>query len=175
MSRLLNYQTSAQYAQREVTRSREIMTLDLPIVMEDQLAKIIADVTLFSDWVGRTSYQFDVPIRYACLEPSAVILVQAGEYTHRMRIRSTQVQSRSMVRIHAVAEDQSTFDFYSRPAQGPSLRREVDITLGSRLELLDLPALPVDTGGAVLHMAACGNSSAWRGAAVYRSDDAGAN
>ena len=176
MNRLLNYQSSAQYSERQVTESREVKTLDFPIVFNDQIAKNICDITLFSDWVGRTSYGFDLPIGYATLEPSDIVTVIVEGAAQRMRIISTDVQSHGMMRVQAVAEDKSTFDFYTPPAQGSTAQQEVGLISPTRLELLDLPALPAaNADGAVLHMAGAGTGAGWTGAAVYRSDDGGAN
>ena len=126
--------------------------------------------------VARTGFSFDLPLKYAQLEPSDVITVTAGGVAHRMRIISTHVQAHGIMRVQAVAEDQSTFDFYSSAAQAASLQQEITNATATRLELLDLPALPGESGdGAVLHVAGNGVGSGWTGAAVYRSDDNGAN
>src|SRR5690606_155081 len=56
LSRLANYHSLTQYSQREITASRENITIDLPVVLSDQVARTIADSMLFSMWMGRTSY-----------------------------------------------------------------------------------------------------------------------
>lgn len=175
LSRLANYQAGTQYAQREVTSSREIVTLDLPLVLSDQMAKSIADATLFSNWVGRTSYKFDLPIKYARLDPADVISVSLDGFTHTMRVENTYIGASSMVRVAAVAEDVSTYDFYNAPS-GTSLLQENAPPPDTRLEFLDLPLMPADDSEKpVLRLAGLGVASGWGGAVVYRSDDGGAN
>jgi hypothetical protein len=176
LNRLQNYQSSTQYSQREVTNSRETITLDLPLVFADQIAKNIADVSLFSRWLGRTSYQFDLPIRYAALEPADIIQVTISGTVHRMRIVSTQLQVPAIIRVNAVAEDISAYDFYSAPGNRSELLLENQNLPVTDFELLDIPAFPTDdTDRGVLRMAAGGLSAGWIGAGVYRSDDGGAN
>lgn len=176
LNRLANYQSSTQYSQREITSSKETATIDLPIVFSDQRAKNIADITLFSDWVARTSYQFDLPLKYCKLEPSDIITVTVSGVTHRMRIVSTQRNVSGIIRVRAVAEDISTYDFYTAPGTSSELlleNRNVPVT---RAEFLDIPAFPADDSDkGTLRIAGVGLSDGWNGAAVYRSDDNGAN
>lgn len=176
VNRLLNYQASAQYSQREVTSSLETVTLDMPIVLSEQSAKNIADITLFTNWVGRTNYQFDLPVKYFALEPSDVITVAAQGFNHRMRITGTHLKTPGLMRVQAVAEDVSTFDFYSPTTETGSLIVEPSTIPVTALALLDIPAFPGDDNTtAVLRAAAAGVADGWVGSALYRSDDNGAN
>jgi len=175
-NRLANYQSCTQYSQREVTTSREMLTLDLPLVFSDQRAKTIADISLFSDWIGRTSYQFDLPTKYCTLEPSDIITVTVSGVAHRMRIISTHRNVTGIIRIKAVAEDISTYDFYTAPGVSSELLIENKHIPVTHMELLDIPAFPADDADkGVLRIAGAGLSEGWGGAAVYRSDDNGAN
>ncbi len=177
LNRLSNYQTSTQYSQREVTISREIETLDFPLVISDQIAKNIADITLFSDWTGRTHYDFDLPIKYAQLDPADIITLNLDGALHRMRVTSTYIGAPGIVRVSAVAEDVTNYDFYNLAGSAEiiSLQENVNIP-ETKLELLDLPLFPSDDSDkVVLRVAACGLASGWGGAVVYRSDDNGAN
>jgi len=176
MNRLSNYQSSTQYSQREVTSSLEVVTLDLPIVCDDQLGKNIADITLFSQWMGRTGYQFSLPVQYAQLEPTDVITVTVSGVAHRMRIISTYMSASTTLQVQAIAEDLSTFDFYAAPGNSTNLLQPTNTVSTTTLDFLDIAAFPGDdpTTG-ILRMAATGLSSGWTGAALYRSDDGGAN
>src|SRR5262249_3002041 len=63
LNRLTGYQTSTQYGARQITDSKEVRTLDLPLVLTDQTAKNIADITLYTSWLARVSYSFSLPPR----------------------------------------------------------------------------------------------------------------
>jgi len=176
LTQLSNYQSSTQYSQREVTSSLQTITLDLPLVCDDQIAKNIADITLFSMWMARTSYQFQLPVQFAQLEPSDIITVTVAGVSHRMRITSTRMSIPSALQVQAVAEDISTFDFNTVASASSALILENLIVPATTLDMLDLPAFPGDDATlGVLRMAACGLSDGWKGAALYRSDDGGAN
>lgn len=176
LDRLLNYQSSTQYSQREATLSQETLTLDLPIVMADQVAKNIADVRLFSEWTGRTAYQFSLPAKYAQLEPGDVITVTVSDIDHRMRILAIQRQTPGTLRVQAVADDVSVYDFYTLPGSGSQILQSTQNIPLTRLELMDIPAFPGDDGNrALLRMAAAGLSANWTGSSLYRSDDGGSS
>lgn len=176
LNRLSNYQTAAQYSQRGTTGSRQLFTVNLPIVLPDQTAKTIADVTLYSQWVGRNVYRVRLPVKYLCLEPADVITVTANNVAHTMRVTGTSFVAPGVLQVDAVGEDISAYNFYTPPgasATGTAQGQPVAATL---LEFLDIPALPgdaVDQG--VLRFAAAGTSANWSGAALYRSDDGGSN
>jgi len=176
MSQLSNYQSATQYSERQVTSSLEIVTIDLPIVCTDQTAKTIADISLFSEWMARTSYQFDLPIQYAALDPADVITVTVADVTHRMRITSTNMSTPAVIKIQAIAEDLSTYDFYTTPADSGSLLVQNQNVPVTDLQLLDIQAFPGDDPAqGVLRMAGEGLSGGWSGAALYRSDDGGSD
>ncbi len=174
LSRLANYHSLTQYSQRETTSSREVMTVNMPVVMSDQIARNIADSLLFSLWTGRTSYQFCLPIKYAKLEPADIITVTVSGVSHRMRITSTVINTPCCMQIQAVAEDASTFDFYMPAGSGNTLLQDTQLIAFTRAEYLDIPAFPGDDlDKGVLRIGAVGLAGNWTGCGVYRSDDNG--
>ncbi|MDX2073499.1 MAG: glycoside hydrolase TIM-barrel-like domain-containing protein [Alphaproteobacteria bacterium] len=175
LSRLTGYQTATQYGERQVTESKDINTLDLPLVMSDQTAKNIADITLYTAWLSRVSFEFTLPPKYAALEPADVITVNASGVAHTMRILTMRLVSGG-IEVSAVAEDIAAYDFYQIPGEGILADTDNATLPETELELLDIPALPGDNETqAFLRIAATGKSAGWNGAAIYRSDDDGAN
>lgn len=174
LNRLLQYQTGMQHSQRMVSDARDIMSVNLPIVMADQRAKVVADISLYQSWMARTQYSFDVPMRYAELEPTDVIEMQVDCASHVIRITGITMGNPGMLRVSGVAEDAASYDFYAPPAEVPSLTQDTPLLSPTRLEFLDIPALATDgEEQATLRFAATGLSAGWNGAVVYRSDDAG--
>lgn len=176
LSRLADYQPNTQYAERAYTESKEIATLDIPVVISDQHARNIADITLYSRWVERHRYAFLLPIKYATLEPGDVVQMNAENAAHQLRIKQVKLLSKNLLFVDAVAEDASSYDFYSAPANTDQNRLENQTISGTELELLDIPALPSDDVYVPkLRIAAAGLAENWRGAALFRSDDNGAS
>ncbi|MEQ1788861.1 MAG: phage tail protein [Rickettsiales bacterium] len=176
LNRIADYQAGTQSSQRQTVKAVDYATVNLPIVLSDQEAKVVADVTLYNAWVGRVNYQFTVPPKYALLEPTDVITVTKDGAAYLMRVNSTKLVRNGVQEISAVAEDVSSYDFYNPAGTGtPNLQVPSSIS-ATRLELLDLPAFPTDAvTDAYLRYGVVGLGEGWAGSAVYRSDDGGAN
>ncbi len=176
LNRIADYQAGTQSSQRQTVKAVDYATVNLPIVLSDQEAKVVADVTLYNAWVGRVNYQFTVPPKYALLEPTDVITVSKDGAAYLMRVNSTKLVRNGVQEITAVAEDVSSYDFYNPAGTGtPNLQVPASVS-ATRLELLDLPAFPTDAAtDAYLRYGVVGLGEGWAGSAVYRSDDGGAN
>ena len=175
INRTANYQLGTQIAQRAVTESRDQQSISLPIVMAEQSAKIVADVTLYNGWMARTRYSFDLSMRHARLEPTDIIEISEQGTTHSVRITAVDMHA-GVLKVKAVAEDVSTYDFYTQPGSNLPVLTDSAPVNATHLELLDIaafPSDPVDRG--VIRAAAAGVEGNWRGGIVYRSDDNGAN
>ena len=174
ISKSFNYQVGNQHGQRLTAQSDELFTLNLPIIMTDQYAKYIADVTLYNRWMERNHYVLQLPINYAALEPTDVIEVILDNITHRIRITDTYMETAGVMQVQGVAEDVSVYDFGN---QAGDITSEPDIIVpvgDTQLELLDLPALPSDDPmQGALRYAVSGLEEGWQGSVVYRSDDGG--
>lgn len=172
LNRTADYQAGTQSSQRQTVKAVDYATVNLPIVLSDQEAKVVADVTLYNVWVGRVQYQFTMPPKYALLEPTDVITVTKDGASYVMRINSTKLVRNGMQELTAVAEDVSSYDFYNPAGTGtPNIQPPTSIS-ATRLELLDLPAFPTDAvTDAYLRYGVVGLGGDWTGSAIYRSDE----
>lgn len=174
INKTFDYLIGNQHSQRVTTKSTELMTLNLPIVMADQQAKNIADVTLFSSWLQRSRYQFSVTEKYAELEPTDVVEVTSKGVVHKIRIESVHRGKPGILKISGVAEDISVYDFYNEPGTSTNLIEAVSQIGKTDLRILDIPALSNDLNNeANIRFAVRGEESGWRGSVIYRSDDGG--
>jgi hypothetical protein len=176
LSRTADFQAGTQSSQRQTVKAVDYNTVNLPIVLSDQEAKVVADVTLYNAWVGRVSYQFTVPPKYALIEPTDVITITKDGAAYLVRLTGTKLVRNGMQEISGVAEDVSSYDFYNPAGTGtPNLQPPATIS-NTRLELMDLPAFPTDGAtDAYLRYGVVGLGDGWAGSAVYRSDDGGSN
>jgi hypothetical protein len=180
-----NYETGTAQAQRQTVNAINSLSMNLPIVLSQQEAQHIADISLLQTWITRTQYKFTLPPRYMLLKPTDVITVQkyvqhkseqiegtAGVLqSHLMRIVSTKLATNGVQEIVAVAEDISSYEYHA----------ERQFTLRSftiphplpktELILLDLPALTTDTSAAHISYAVVAATEGWRGAALYAAND----
>lgn len=178
IDRPFNYDPVTQSSQRQTVKAVEQVTLNLPIVMSATYAKKIADVILYGAWKERVSFGFMLPPKYARLEPTDIITVvtedNQARVAHQMRIIKTDMERNGLMKVAAVAEDVSSYDFNSTAGRIKNNLEPEDVIANTWLELLDLPPLPVDQGNqAYLRIAVSGDTNNWNGAAIYSSIDGG--
>jgi hypothetical protein len=148
--------------------------LNIPIVLTDQDAKTIADVTLYNGWIQRVSYKFNTPAKYARIEPTDIVTINVDGVASQVRVKSTRIEYSGLMEIQGVAEDVASYDFYTPPGEHTTIEQSGQIIPGTRLELLDIPALPNDTADVgILRVAVAPEGEGWRGTVIYRSDDGG--
>lgn len=176
LNRTADYQAGTQSSQRQTVKAVDYVTVNLPIVLSDQEAKVVADVTLYNAWVGRVQYLLTVPPKYALLEPTDVITITKDGAAYLMRVTASKLVRNGVQELAAVAEDASSYDFYNPAGSGAPAIQPPTTVSATRLELLDLPAFPTDAiTDAYLRYGVVGLGGEWTGSAVYRSDDGGAN
>lgn len=172
-----NYQTGNQYAERLASSSKDSKSINLPIVFGDQTAKQIAEKMLYNIWMERVKYQFMLPIKYLAYEPTDIIKMDMGDDgMHQLRITSLELANPFLLKIQAVREDVSIY----QPGNGSVLEATptisvIDALPKTRLELMDIPALPIDGVDYYLRAASIGYEAAWNGSVLYRSEDGGGN
>lgn len=175
LDKLSQYQPGHQIAQRITTESEERTTLNFPIVMEQSQAQSIAEISLYTAWMGRTHYSLELPPKYMALEPTDVIAVDDGDAVHTIRITRTRLGVGNALQVQGVAEDITTYDIQAViPLQtSTALPKQVSPTT---MQLLDIPALPNDNPAQpVMRIAATLLAQGWEGAVLYRSADDGQN
>lgn len=175
LDRPFNYDPVTQTSQRQVVRAVDQVTVNLPIVMGATLAKQIADVTLYSAWKERTSFQVMLPPEYVRIEPTDVITVTVNNVPHEMRVIKTDMESNGMMKVSAIAEDVSSYDFYTPPGETKKNITPPVLIPETLAQYIDAPPLPSDTivSQGVLRVGVAADGANWIGAAVYRSDDGG--
>ncbi len=176
LNRTADYQAGTQSSQRQTVKAVDYATVNLPIVLTDQEAKVVADVSLYNAWVGRVQFQFTLPPKYALVEPSDVITIMKDGAAYLMRLTSTKLVRSGVQEATAVAEDVSSYDFYNPAGSTPPSIEPPATISATRLEAFDLPAFPTDgITDAYMRYGVVGLGEGWTGSAVYRSDDGGAN
>jgi hypothetical protein len=170
-----DYQTGTQTAKRQTVEERETVTVSLPIVTTEQHAQEVADISLYSSWLSSTAYKFKLPAKYCRIEPTDVITVSLNGVSHQMRIVETNIYRHGLQEVSAVADDVSSYDFYTEPGVDQPTLTERKIISETGVVLLDIPALPGDSVDQVsLRIAAYTfNGNSWSGAVLNRSDDGG--
>ncbi len=174
ISRTANYDPGTQLSQRQTVKATDIVGINVPVVATDQYAKTMADITLYNAWVGRVAFKLTLPPKYSRIEPTDIITVTVDGVNYIMRVTSTKCERNGVMEVTAVAEDVSTYDFYTPPGITPPIAQPGTVIPGTRMELIDIPALPNDTDPiGILRLGVVAQGENWEGAVIYRSDDGG--
>jgi hypothetical protein len=175
LDRPFNYDPVTQTSQRQVVRAVDQVTMSLPIVMGATLAKQISDITLYGTWKERTSFQLRLPPKYVRIEPTDIITITVNNVPHEMRVVKTDMEANGVMKINAVAEDISSYDFYTPPGETSSNVEPPVLVPGTLVKFVDAPPLPTDTvpNQGLLRIGVAADGPNWNGSAVYRSDDGG--
>ncbi|MDA0307506.1 MAG: glycoside hydrolase TIM-barrel-like domain-containing protein [Proteobacteria bacterium] len=174
IDRPFNYDPVTQTSQRQTVKAVDQVTMNLPIVMGATQAKKIADVTLYSAWKERNSFQLTIPPKYARIEPTDVITVTVSGVAHEMRVQKTDMEANGVMKISAIAEDISSYDFYTVAGETSKKLTPPVLVPDTIAQFIDAPPLPTDTlNQGLLRIGVAADGANWNGAAIYRSDDGG--
>ncbi len=173
LNRLLQYETDVEAAQRSTQSATDIASITFSIVLAETQAQSIAETMLSDQWAERSTISLQLPMQYAALEPGDVLVVTDGPITHRIRLSRVQIGRPGIVNIKGVIDAAQAWDGYIAPTVG-SGGSLVQPNPATRLEVLDIPALPTDQQDALtLRFAACGIADGWKGATLVRVMDSG--
>ena len=162
-----------QSHRRIVTESLSISEIVLPVCLDPDEAKQIAVTHLLYAWAQRNRHSFRVPKKYFFIEPSDVGTITEGGVTHRVRVEKMEYRD-GVLTMEAVDDDPSLYTSDALGAMEDVVEDYVDYPGPTKLVLLDLPLLKSTTNVPGLYMAAMGYLDSWRGATVFKSNDAGA-
>ena len=176
LEREKNYQNNTQISQRQTVRAVDKYTFNVPIVLTNQSAKQVADITLYNRWTARNQYRFALPSDYIDLEPGDVIDVSVDSIDHNIRLTSTTIDAVGNLTCKGVSENVASYDFYRPPAEGNAIQQAGFVLVDTTAIYMDLPLLPTETdettGSIKCALSPLGEQN-WQGAVVYRSDDGG--
>lgn len=168
-----DYQTSAQYEARQVGRSHSAVTVDLPIVMDDEKAKQVAAAALYSAWAERTGLTFATSHQYATLEPTDMAIVhnRLVRIVHRKR-------SGGLIEWEAYADGNTIYASevlnQGGSAAPAGLVGQIILTTPlTSMQILDTPLLQDTDAAPGFYIAAAGMKAGWQGAQVWKSVDGG--
>lgn len=122
--------------------SVDIRTVDLPIVMAEGRATVLSKMLLSEAYLGRTTHEIQVGIKYIYLEPGDVIDVDTENGWLRMLISKVQFSPSGLLRISASSFDYSVYDeLATTPTFVEVVAKPVPRVEPAALVLLDIPLL----------------------------------
>lgn len=160
--------------QRQTVDSVNAADLQVPVVMSQERGQSMVDTVLFERWIGRNSYEFSLPFKYASLEPTDCVNLTVDGTDERLRITSVDLSAMAVLKFSAIRDDASVYS--GLDIVGVSTTHE-PIPIGNvpsptEMLLLELPALRAQDTDCGYYAATRGLLAGWPGAIVYRATSA---
>jgi hypothetical protein len=168
MNKEADYQINTQTAQRMVGGSRDVQTVQVPLVLTDEHAKKIVDAWLFNAWWERDAYTWYSSRKYAKYEPTDVVIVQGIT----IRITSKNEGATGVIKWEGVPSRAANYVQAGAAGAAFNPGQTLSPTAATQLIILDIP-LVADAGlpnGFYAAMAPAAAGS-WPGAALFKSSD----
>lgn len=166
-----DYKRGAQIAENAITSSNEQVTIDLPIVLEDDRAAQLADIIRRARWRARSPIKASTWIRNLKLEPTDVVTLDDGSQTRKVIITGMR-QRGILLELDTMSEGGAS---YTSNAVGGAVMPSPQVLApipGTDLIVLDMVALLDSHDNYGVNAAAAGLlPTNWPGAQVYTSAD----
>lgn len=166
-----DYLPGTESARRNLTRSINDQSLEIPIAMSPDHAATVAVGLLYNLWNERTLRTTSVTRAYAAIDPGDVVLVEypVGSW-QTMRTKSTQDKG-TVVDVEFSPADPMLLVGDVPGASLPNAQVGLQPIALTRAEILDLPMLRSQDDDAGLYVALHPLSGSWSGASLFMGQD----
>lgn len=165
-----SYVQGTQYARRLIKQANMSTTVQVPVVMSAQKAASIAAVALKEAWTARSTFSFEVGMKWTSISPCDTGFVTEDNVRYFVRITKKD-ESAGLIKIQAVMEDADLYTLAPAPIVIPSTGQTLLLNGPTRLFLLDIPLLQDANATPGMYAMAAGFTLGWRGARLFSSVD----
>ncbi len=167
-----NYQANTVYSLRETTSSLNINNLEIPLAVDSNTARKIADIMLYENWNNRNLIKINLSYKYLYLEPTDLILIQKDQNYFLARITDITYQN-GILEVSCLSENIKIYQQSTVAPQILGVPLTVQAQTPTDLQLLDIPLLRDQDDGVGFYVAAGGYLPGWQGCVIYKSNDSG--
>lgn len=152
------------------------VSVECPVILDDEDAAHIAEILAREAWAGRYSHGFTLGPEHHALEPSDIVMLPVDGRLQRVRLVTIDDSGLMVRRSRGVRDDDGSYvsiAIATKPPRPPAL---IELIGDTEIEILDLPALREADDDAGMYLAAwrTGTGQSWAGARIHRSVDDGA-
>ena len=140
IDRDLNYDVNQQYARRIVSRSDNVFTIDVPVVISADEAIQLANSILYRAWTQRDEYGFSTTHKYKAYEPTDILMIPFGNSNQEVRIIKKE-ESGVQINWIAVRDDLSLYTQTRTSAGGETVAPGIPTYDTSNLMVFETPVL----------------------------------
>lgn len=165
-----DYDTTAVYAERLCADSNKHDIETLPVVLDAEKARNIAETLLYTAWVERISFSFRLPPKYFYLANSDLIKLYCEKCGLILKISNMTLEDSSLW-VEASCFDASIYDYKENRPLNPNLEILGEVG-NTNLKILELPALNQNMLSDIfVFLVSNGEFLSWNGANIYYSSD----
>lgn len=165
-----DYDTTSVYSERNCIDSNKSDIETIPVVLDSEKARNIAEISLYSSWIERTTFNFVLPIKYLYLNGSDLIKLYANKNELILKIKNVELEN-NLVKVEATQFDSTIYKYIDNKPLNPNL--EIISEVGETyLKILEIPAINQEMLNKIcVFLVINGEFLNWNGANVYFSDD----
>jgi hypothetical protein len=165
LSKSLNYEISNTYAEKLGQNTKKVAYDNIPFVISDFRAKMVADKMLTTLWHERTIYEICLPPEYLWLKPSDMLLLDGI----LLRIVEATINENYTLTLRAV---RTTADMYKYEAEAEKIPTAELLSNDktTNMEIFTLQHRPNE-----VFFATSGNTADWNGCKIYYAPVDGEN
>jgi hypothetical protein len=174
-----DHEASEQSASRLTTEAVNELDVELPISMTPDTAAQLAEIMLYAEWVGRSTYTFSLDNDWLHLEPTDCIEIPVEGETQRVRILAVNYKIGGLLEVEAQKDDDGSYTSVAvgnpgTPSGGVPGSSGNGPICPSAVVLLDIGRLREQDTDAGYYAAIYGLCpDFWSCAELYRSNDGG--
>jgi hypothetical protein len=171
---LFDYQLSVEFGNNYCSSSRQRISINLPVIIEPQKARTIAEITLQEIWHGQFMYSFTLSQEYLSISPNDIIHLKLKDKIITMKVINCLVEVGRVKKIKAISVRQNIYRQQAEINGSKSniLFNKEHFDPGvTELFCLKLPKLPYEIAPFIIYLGVIGGDSHWRGAEVLCPDN----
>lgn len=165
-----DYDTTSVYTERICVYSNKYDIETVPIVLDSEKARNIAEISLYSSWIERTEFNFTLTTEYLYLNNSDLIKLYINKNALVLKIKNVELEN-NLVKIEATQFDSTIYNYIDNKPLNPNL--EIITEAGETyLKILEIPAVNQEMLDKIfIFLVTNGEFTNWNGANIYFSED----
>lgn len=167
------YDVSAQSSRRsKIVDTEQIINIDLPLALDADDARQIAEKIHSAIWTARTSYkEISLPLKYLDIAPTDIIDFAVDSKYNRIRVTSCNIGE--FIELGGMSERQVDYSSIISGEQRPISYKGNNFPGATECYFINCPALRNEDGDTGFYLAAHGYMPSWRGCVVFAQSPSG--
>ena len=167
-----DYDTTSVYAERESVDSNKRDIETLPVVLDEEKARNVAETSLYLSWLEKTIFSFVLPIKFLFLNTSDLVKLYLDDKSYLLKIKTILVEN-NLIKIQATQFDNEIYNYTKDILLNPNLEI-IGLSGNTNMKIIELPAINQSMINKIyLFFVISAELETWDGANIYFSNNGG--